>query len=137
MQTLQQMLSSTPNALLADAKVLDQCIEACLECTAACTACADACLGEEGLDMLRRCIRLNEDCADTCEVVARVLTRQSRADLEFIRSLLDACRRISAACGAERLLHAAHHEHCRLCASLCQKCDVRCDEMARALTRAH
>jgi hypothetical protein len=44
--------------------------------------CADACLGEEKVEMLRRCIRLNLDCADVCNATGRMLSRQQEPDLE-------------------------------------------------------
>jgi hypothetical protein len=76
--------------------------------------------------MLRRCIRLNEDCADTCETTARVLSRQVAGDVTFIRARLDTCARICAACGAECQRHAALHEHCRICATVCGRCEEQC-----------
>jgi hypothetical protein len=133
MQIVQQMLSSTPNAPVADRRALHECIDACLECAAACTACADACLGEEQVAALRRCIRLNEDCADTCALMARVLSRQTVGDTAFPRALLETCGRICAACGAECQRHAKHHEHCRICAEMCRQCEEQCGRMTRAL----
>jgi hypothetical protein len=91
MQTLQEMLSTTPNRTMTGESVLDECIEACAECELACTVCADACLGERQLEQLRACIRLNQDCADACNVTARVLSRQLQGDMEFLGAELEAC----------------------------------------------
>src|SRR5690606_11716455 len=73
--TITRMLDTHPAEVTLDKQLLADCLEACLECTQTCTACADACLSEEMVADLRRCIRLNLDCADVCEATARVLTR--------------------------------------------------------------
>ena len=57
-----------------------ECLRACHDCATSCTICADACLAEEKLEMLRRCIRLNLDCADLCSATGRVLARQTEPD---------------------------------------------------------
>jgi hypothetical protein len=40
-----------------------------------------------------------------------------------------ACR----ACADECEKHAAHHEHCRLCAEVCRRCDQACRELVAAI----
>jgi len=133
MQAIETMLSSTPNTPKIDRDALHNSIDAALECAATCTACADACLGESDVTPLRRCIRLNQDCADACGIVARVLSRNFDGDLEFVRTLVDACARICAACGAECQRHAGHHEHCKICAEVCLRCEEQCRKTLRAL----
>ena len=133
MHAIEAMLSSTPNEPKLDRRLLRDCIDACLECAGTCTACADACLGESAVASLRRCIRLNADCADACGVVARMLARSFDGDLVFTRALLEACARICAACGAECQRHAGHHEHCRICTDACQRCEEQCRKVLRAL----
>jgi hypothetical protein len=80
MRAIEQMLSATPNRVALDRRLLEDCIEACVECELACTGCADACLGAKDVDPLRRCIRLNQDCAGACNLTARVLVRQFSGD---------------------------------------------------------
>ncbi len=63
----QQMLQTNPTKALVSESTLVECIEACFDCAQACTACTDACLGEEDVQMLARCIRLDLDCADVCD----------------------------------------------------------------------
>jgi hypothetical protein len=127
MQTIEQMMASSPNqSAVRDRKSIIQCVEACLECEQACVACADACLAEENVDALRRCIRLNSDCADICGVTARMLSRLVEGDPDLIRAQVDACARACATCGAECHRHAAHHEHCRICMEACQRCERAC-----------
>lgn len=127
MHTIEQMMASSPNkSAVRDRKPVIECVEACLECEQACVACADACLAEEKVDALRRCIRLNSDCADICGVTARMLSRLVEGDPDLIRAQVDACARACAACAAECHHHAAHHEHCRICMEACQRCERAC-----------
>lgn len=100
------------------------------ECAQTCSLCADACLAEDMVDELRRCIRLNLDCADLCRTTAAVLSRQVEPDTTTIGALLEACRAACGACGNECAGHADMHEHCRVCAEACERCEQAC---ARAL----
>src|SRR5919106_2462718 len=50
---------------------------------------------------LRRCIRLNLDCADVCSMTASVLSRQLEPELGLIRSVLQACAEACRVCGGE------------------------------------
>lgn len=63
-----------------DRDVLARCIDACGQCAGTCTSCADACLSEEMVAELRKCIRLNLDCADICSATGRVLIRQPNGE---------------------------------------------------------
>ena len=132
MESVERTPWARPNPA-AERSLLDDCLEACAQCELACVACADACLGELQIDALRACIRLNIDCADTCDVTARLLARRRTGDPEFLRAQLEACARICASCGAECLRHAGHHEHCRICAEVCRRCEERCWETLRGL----
>ncbi|HEU5082374.1 MAG TPA: four-helix bundle copper-binding protein [Acidimicrobiales bacterium] len=116
-----------PTAALAD--LLHQ-LE---ECAQSCLICADACLAEEMVADLRRCIRLNLDCADLCRTTAAVLSRQIAPDPATERALLEACRAACAACGAECGSHAEMHEHCRVCAEACQRCESACSKALQQL----
>ena len=117
----------------ADTRVLVDCMEACVACELACLVCADACLAEGDLIALRRCIRLDLGCADICATTARFLTRRVDRDEKLLRAIVEACARACATCGAECLLHAAHHDHCRLCAESCRLCAERCGRLLREL----
>jgi hypothetical protein len=67
--------------------------------------CADACLGEQDVQMLVCCIRLNLDCADVCATTGRLLARQVEFDpalgdsgcTSLRSSVSDLCRRVPAA----------------------------------------
>ena len=90
--------------------------ESVSDCAASCTACADACLSEDDLPVLIRCIRLNLDCADACDVTGRTLARQTAADLSLISATVKACAVACRACGEECERHAARRRRAlRLC----------------------
>ena len=128
----QKMLSQHPQGG-STMEGLVECIESCLECEQCCVACADACLGEEQLDMLRRCIRLNLDCADTCGATARMLSRQTEPEWEVLQAQLEACRMACRMCADECAQHADMHDHCRTCADCCRRCAEACDRLLSSI----
>ena len=133
MSHTQAMLQTHPQASTIDTAALVACIEACFECAQTCTMCADACLGEAHIDMLRRCIRLNLDCADICDATGRVLARQTMPNNALLRAQVQACLLACQVCGAECEQHAEMHEHCRVCAESCRRCEAACNRMLTAL----
>src|ERR687891_649297 len=78
-----------------------------------------------GLDRnaMLRCIDECLDCAASC-------TSCADADLaeDDVREMVR-CIRLCLACAEECDRHAAHHEHCRLCAEVCRRCKNACDEL--------
>lgn len=134
MNTISQMLDSYPKDLggINEASLV-ACIEACQTCAQSCSACADACLSEDSVAELTRCIRSNLDCADVCEVTARVLSRHTGYDAKTARSVLETCAALCKACGDECATHAGHHEHCRVCADACRRCEQACRELIGSL----
>jgi hypothetical protein len=131
-QTIDSALA-TPKSSPVDARALADCMEACVACELACLACADACLDEPNFVALRRCIRLDLDCADICGTTARLLSRRLDANAKMLRWVVEACARACATCGAECHEHAAHHDHCRVCAEACRLCAERCGRVLRDL----
>ena len=137
MQTVERMIATSPSrGSRPNATGIAECISACVECAQACVACADACLAEKQALELRKCIRLNQDCADICEVTARVLSRLYDADTGILRAQLEACALSCATCGTECDRHAGHHEHCRVCAEACRRCENECRKLTRLLGTA-
>jgi hypothetical protein len=124
--TVSAMLDTHPDTLALDRGLLAACIDACMEGAESCTACADACIGEPTVAELRTCIRLNLDCADICDATGRVLFRMVQAGSGLSRSLVEACIQACAACAEECERHASMHEHCRICAGACRRCEVAC-----------
>lgn len=123
------MLDTHPWPGHVDRDVLARCIEECVSCAQACTSCADACLSEDSVTELRKCIRLNLDCADICETTGRVLTRQTEYDAPTSKAQLHACIEICRTCAEECARHADMHEHCRVCADACRRCHQACDDL--------
>ena len=124
----QQMISSHPDVRGNTNDSLIRCIEQCYECAQTCTVCADACLGEEMVQHLKQCIRLNLDCADVCAATGSIASRRTGSNEELIRRMLEACGQACAACAVECERHAEMHEHCRICAEACRRCEQACRE---------
>jgi len=117
---------------MVDRDALVRCIEDCLDCVASCTSCADADLAESDVREMVRCIRLCLDCVDACDATARIVTRQTAPDLRVLRGMVEACAVACRACGDECERHAAHHEHCRICAKVCRRCERTCHDLLAA-----
>jgi hypothetical protein len=133
MKSIEAMLASHPQPSTLDRAALLECLKACHDCAATCTICADACLSEDQVPMLRRCIRLNLDCADICAATASVLARQTQPDPAVLRAQLQACAAACRSCGDECASHAQHHEHCRVCAESCRRCADACDRLLQGV----
>lgn len=131
--SVQEMIRTHPQVRGDVNAALVRCIEECFACAAACTACADACLGEEKVQPLTQCIRLNLDCADVCNAAGAVATRRTGGNVSVIRMSLQACAEACRKCAQECESHAGHHEHCRICADACRRCEEACDEALASL----
>ncbi len=104
-------------------------VKAAAECTYTCSTCADACLEDSDPAALRKCIRLNLDCAEICSVTAKLIARPGPQDQGLLRAQLDACAAACRACAEECESHADTMEHCRICAEACRHCADACDAM--------
>jgi hypothetical protein len=131
--TIREMLETHPQPASRDRDVVVRCIEACIDCAATCTSCADADLGESDLQELVRCIRLCLDCADVCESTGRIVSRQTASDVGVVRAAVEACVVTSSACREECERHAEHHEHCRICAQVCSRCELACSDLLESI----
>lgn len=133
MSHAQAMLDTHPRSG-ANTNVLADALQALEECVQTCSMCADACLAEDMVAELRRCIRLNLDCAELCATTAAILGRQTEGDPSVIRATLEACLAACEACGAECSTHADMHEHCRVCAEACKRCAEACRSALSSLS---
>lgn len=133
MGTVQNMLQTHPTSSQIERSVLAQCIQECYDCAAACTLCADACLGEDKLQMLVKCIRLNNDCADACIATGRILSRLNQPNWPVVRHQVQAMVAACRACAEECSQHAEMHEHCRICAEACRRCEEACNQVLKTL----
>jgi hypothetical protein len=131
--TVRDIIERHPRPISLDRDLMLRCIDDCYDCSATCTGCADACLGEPDALDLTRSIRLNLDCADICDAVGRVLTRQTEIDLSVVRAAIEACVVACRACAVECEHHAAHHDHCRVCAEVCRRCEQTCRDLLASM----
>jgi hypothetical protein len=136
MEQIEQMVSTVASRFKVDTKILARCAQACFACAATCRMCADACLGEQKVEMLRRCIGLNLDCADQCAATGHITLRNVEPDAALLQAAIEACALACAACGAECRKHAAMHEHCRVCADACAACERECRILLQTLGSA-
>ncbi|MBK5962050.1 four-helix bundle copper-binding protein [Rhodoplanes elegans] len=132
-ETIREMIRSHPDVRGTANDALVRCIEACWACAQACTACADACLGEDMVDQLRQCIRLDLDCADVCLATGALASRRTGANEAVLASQLGTCALACSACAAECERHAGHHAHCRVCAEACRACERACNDAVRTV----
>ncbi|MBO0837852.1 MAG: four-helix bundle copper-binding protein [Actinobacteria bacterium] len=133
MSYARQMLDSYRRDNDVDAGVLAATIEALNDCAQACAADADADLSEENLADMVRCIRLCLACTDICTATVGVVSRPGERDSNVIRPLLEACAASCLSCGDECERHAHMHEHCRVCAGACRRCERACRDLLAAL----
>ncbi len=101
-----------------------QIIDALTRCAIECSHCAMACLDEDDVNILKRCIRLDLDCAEICRTTASLLSRGS----EHGEHLLKECAEICNACADECDKHS-RMEHCKRCAEECRRCAEECAAM--------
>ncbi|WP_310587354.1 four-helix bundle copper-binding protein [Dyadobacter sp. 50-39] len=105
----------------------EECIASCEACARACTYCATSCLQEENVTHLRKCIRLNLECAAICRAAVKLMTLESDFSAHLCRVCADACN----ACATECEQHAKMGmDHCRICAEACRLCAANCETMA-------
>ena len=130
---VEQIIRSHPHVKGNTNDALIRCIQECLGCASSCVACADACLGEQAVQQLTQCIRLNLDCADVCAATGTIATRRTGSNEQIIRAMLRACADACRVCGGECERHASHHEHCRVCAEACRRCEQACEEALRSI----
>jgi hypothetical protein len=83
---------------------------------------------------LRKSVRLCLDCADVCDATGRLLTRQTEYAAATARAQVSSYRELCAACAEERERHAQHHEHCRICAEECRRCEEACSAVVDAIS---
>ena len=96
-------------------------LQSLADCAAECNHCAAHCLEENQINVLSRCIMLDMDCAEICQLVIGYISRGS----EHASQLLEVCEEICIACAAECDKHA-HMDHCTRCAVVCRHCAELC-----------
>ncbi len=122
----QEILDTVPTGVPLKSADVAAAIDACLRCVQTCTTCANADLAEEEFEELRKCAALCINCADVCDVTARVLSRPAHWDPVIVHRLLQACVRACEASAEECARHAHHHRHCAICETVCRACTRAC-----------
>ena len=125
------IISTHPDVRGNVSEALVRCIDECYACAQACTACADACLAEEMVQQLKQCIRLNLDCADVCAATGALSSRRTGSNEQVLRQMLQVCAAACQVCGEECQRHVGQHEHCRIGAEACRRCEQACQEAMR------
>jgi hypothetical protein len=74
--------------------------------------------------MMVRCIELDMDCAQLCQVAVALMAGDSEFAPAQCRVCAQACRACAAECGR---LDAGH---CQQCAEACRRCAQACDAVA-------
>ena len=98
-------------------------ISALNECAAECNYCFSACLQEKDVKMMARCIQLDRDCADICQLTAKLLQSGSEVSSDILRLCITVCE----ACADECQRHSSM-EHCKRCAEVCRRCASACSK---------
>lgn len=129
MKMIDTMLRTHPHADLQHVEDYAEALAALTMCAQVCTACADACLAEDNVAHLRRCIRTDLDCAEICQLTARLIARQTETPNEVIHAQLHTCVLACQTCADECERHASMHDHCRICAETCRHCQERCNHL--------
>jgi hypothetical protein len=102
------------------------CIAACNACAVACNHCAAACLQEPDVKMMARCIGLDLDCMQICQLAVAYMSGGSEHAAAVCRLCADICE----SCGEECRKHPM--DHCQRCAEACGRCAAACRAMAAA-----
>jgi len=132
MTNTREMLEASPIAVPLDVGEVAAVIDACSSCVQACTSCADADLAEQEVHELRTCVALCLNCADLCDLTARLLSRSAHWDNVLVHPVLQACRRACTTSAEECARHAEHHRHCAVCEKVCRACVAACSALLDA-----
>lgn len=131
---ISRMIATHPDVKGNLNDILVRCIDECISCAQTCVACADACLAEDMVADLRQCIRLALDCADVCAMAGKLGVRRTGSNEIVIRQAMELCAVACMECGEECARHGDQHEHCRICAEECHRCEALCREAAASIT---
>lgn len=102
------------------------CIVACQACVVACNHCAACCLQEPDVKAMVRCIGLDADCAQVCQLAAALMSGGS----DFVPQVCRLCAEVCKACADECARHDM--DHCQQCAEACRLCAEQCLKHAAA-----
>ena len=101
-------------------------LEALNNCAAECNHCTIACLDEEDVKMLTRCIKLDIDCADICQLTASFVARGSEHAIHLMKECAEICEACAQSC--EQI------DGMEECARVCRECAESCRRMSGGAT---
>ena len=99
-------------------------LRACNDCATECLKCATACLHEADSRPMARCIALDLECADLCQLAAASIARGG----EHVHAICALCAKACRSCATECDKHDM--DHCKRCAEACERCADACLAMA-------
>ena len=99
------------------------------ECEHVCLSCAAVCGGDDAIDRMRACVRLNLDCATICSATAAVVLQGTEISKAIVYGQLRACAAVCGVCAELCANHAKDYEYCRICADTCRNCQEKCNLM--------
>ena len=90
------------------------------ECVHACNDCFNGCLEEMDIHAMKKCIKLDKECATICATTLNLVYAGSH----FTKEILHLCEKACLECAAE--CSKFHHYHCIECAKICKECAEMC-----------
>lgn len=133
MHHLEETLKTHPQPQGMSAEKRRELIATLANCACTCRACADACLAEPMVEHLRQCIATDLACAEICQTLANLLTRQTASDLRVLESMAETCVVACSTCADECESHAQEHAHCEHCGKACRECEKVCRQLSDSL----
>lgn len=136
MRTCETMINAHPQPPVIDGAILCEAVERLLDCGQACAVCADACLAEADALALTPVIRSAQDCADLCQVAARLAARQQPAEVVLLARIFELAAVACDLCADLCEPRAAAHPHLRACAEICRLCEDSCQKALHSMPGA-
>lgn len=106
---------------------MQECIQNCLECFQSCTALTAHCLGMGGEHAGKEHITLLQTCAAICETSVKFMSLDSEFHHETCRVCAMVCEKCAEDC--ERI--GANDETMLECAEVCRRCAKSCEKMSQ------
>lgn len=97
-----------------------ECITAAQYCVVECNHCAACCLQEPDVKMMARCIALDTDCSQICNLAIALMSGGS----DYVPQVLALCAQVCEDCATECGRHDM--DHCQQCAEACRRCAEAC-----------
>jgi len=91
-------------------------------CINHCNYCADACLGEDNVQKMVECIRLDRICAEACAALNQILAVEGAEVTGLVKYCKEMCRKCADECSKHET------QHCKDCAKACEECERACEE---------